>query len=99
MNTKENEMLKLYRFHWDCGRMGDVTGVFVEDDATVAKAIGKEVYFGEILGKHSEIVGPLNETDLTVLTDDQEFIAKAKKYGLSGFGHNPIATLRENGEL
>ena len=88
-------MEKLYKFYWDYGRMGDVEGVFAADEKEVAAAIGKRIYFGEILGKHSEVFGPLNTDDLDVLTDDQEFIAKAKKYGLVPTGYNPLSYLPE----
>lgn len=40
-------MLKLYSFYWDCGRMGNLDGLFVAEESTVESAIGKEVYFGE----------------------------------------------------
>ncbi|ADQ53308.1 hypothetical protein 65p300 [Aeromonas phage 65] len=50
-------MLKLYRFYWDAGRGGSVEGLFVEDSEVVEKYIGSDVYFGEILGKHSEVEG------------------------------------------
>lgn len=69
-------MLKLYSFYWDRGRMGDVEGLFVADENTVQDAIGKDVYFGEILGKHSEVYGTLTEGDLTIKSDDQTFINK-----------------------
>lgn len=87
---------KLYRFHWDCGRMGDVTGIFVADEAKVVEAIGKCVYFGEILGKHSEVQGTLTSDDLTVLTGDADFIAKAKAYGLVPSGYNPLAYMGDD---
>lgn len=83
-------MKKLYRFYWDCGRMGDVTGVFIAEAAQVAKAIGQEAYFGEILGKHSEVSGTLEADHFEVLTDDQEFIKKFEEYGLDGTGYNPL---------
>ncbi len=83
-------MEKLYKFHWDCNRMGDVHGIFAATQDEVKAAIGKEVYFGEILGKHSEIYGPLEERDLTILTDDKDFIAKAKSFGMVPMGHNPL---------
>jgi hypothetical protein len=90
-------MYKLYRFNWDCGRMGEVEGVFVADEKEVQKAIGKGVYFGEILGKHSEIWGTLGEEDLTVISDDWDFVQKI----LSDFGttlisgYNPLYYLDE----
>lgn len=88
-------MKKLFKFHWDCGRMGDVEGVFVADDGDVEKAIGKRVYFGEILGKHSDIFGTLDAKDLTVVTDNQDFIEKAVRYGIGSTGHNPLHYLSE----
>lgn len=80
----------LYRFNWDCGRMGSLEGIFVSSDEDVAKALGEEVYFGEVLGKHSEIYGTLDAEDLTVLTDDQEFIDKAIEYELVPSGFCPL---------
>ena len=41
---------KLYKFHWDCGRQGDLEGMFIADEQAVADAIGKEAQFGEALG-------------------------------------------------
>lgn len=87
-------MVKLYKFHWYVRRMGDVEGIFAADEAEVEKAIGMRVDFGEILGKHSQINGTLDRGDLTVLTDDAAFIAKATKYGLLPIGHNPLHCLR-----
>ena len=68
-------MQKLYRFFWDCGRQGDVEGMFVATPEEVAAVIGKQVYFGEILGKHSEIHGEPEEKDFTIISEDQEKIA------------------------
>lgn len=69
-------MKKIYRFYWDCGRMGELAGIFVADSAEVEALIGKHIYFGEVLGKHSEIGGDLEDDDLTVLSDDPDFVAK-----------------------
>ena len=82
----------IYEFYWDCGRMGDVEGVFIEDTETVNKLIGKTIYFGEILGKHSEIYGTLDEGDLTIKSDDQEFIEKCIEVFGEGTisGYNPV---------
>jgi hypothetical protein len=85
----------LYKFYWDCGRQGDVDGTFVATEEEVAAAMGKEVYFGEILGKHSEIFGTLEEKDLKVLTDDQKFIEMFEKL-VGDVGHNPLRYLSEN---
>ncbi len=82
-------MQKLYKFHWDCGRNGDLDGVFIAEPEEIEALIGKEIYFGEVLGKHSEIHGTLEADDLEVLTDDQDFINKAFEYKLV-IGFNPL---------
>jgi hypothetical protein len=48
-------MKGIYRFQYDCGRMGAISGIFVADTADVEKINGHTVFFGEVLGKHSEI--------------------------------------------
>ncbi len=90
-------MLKIFSFYWDCGRQGNVEGIFVATQEAVDKAIGEEVYFGEILGKHSDVHGTLDAEDLTVLTDDQDFINKyIEIFGECGTGYNPLDYLLES---
>lgn len=60
----------LWKFHWDCGRQGSVNGLFKATKEEVENAIGNEVRFGEILGKHSEVEGILGREDLELLSDD-----------------------------
>lgn len=88
---------KLYSFHWDCRRMGDLTGVFIAEENEVKALIGKEVYFGEVLGKHSEIEGTIDAEDFTVRSDDQDLIAKLM--GVFDGGHidgiNPFHFLED----
>lgn len=93
-------MRKLYSFHWYVRRMGDVKGLFIADESDVAAAIGKRVYFGEILGKHSEIYGTLSEEDLTVKSDDADFIDKLREVIGSDTisGYNPLAYIDEEDE-
>lgn len=90
-------MKGIYRLNIDCGRMGDVEGVFVADSKDVADIIGKYVYFGEILGKHSEIEGNIEESEITLLTDNGVAVAVVEKYNLST-GYNPFDYLGENEE-
>ena len=89
-------MKNLYKFHWDCGRQGNVTSIFVAHDYEIKDSLGKEVYFGEILGKHSEIYGVLENSDITVLTNDQDFIEKFEKYVGESTEKNPLNCLKEN---
>ena len=83
--------LKLYSYGEDFGRMGYVSGTFVADDLDVQKVMGKDVYLGEVLGKHSNISATIDDETLTVLTDDQDFIKKFAEFQCDS-GHNPVAT-------
>lgn len=98
-----------YSFYWDCGRQGCVEGVFITRTKYVDKAIGKNVYFGEILGKHSDVYGTLDKGDLTLKTDDQDFIQTYLRI-VNGFkrpvgntdfinytisGYNPLVAISE----
>lgn len=89
---------KLYRFHWDCGRQGDINGLFVADTEAVAAAIGRSVYFGEVLGKHSDIGGTLEAGEIEVVESaDDAFIAKLVEVIGSEHisGHNPLDYLSD----
>ncbi len=88
-------MKKLYRFYWDYGRMGNVHGLFIMEEERVLAAIGKECYFGEILGKHSEVNGTLTIDDLTVLSEDQKFIQQFEEIVGTEFGYNPVECAEE----
>lgn len=84
-------MKKLYSFKFDCGRMGDVTGLFVADEKDTKKSIGQEVYLGEVLGKHSEIRGPLAEGEITMESEDVDLINKLVSiFGENISGYNPL---------
>lgn len=48
-------MQNVYRFIYSC-RAGSLEGLFVATEAEVDNLYGKEVDFGEVLGKHSEVV-------------------------------------------
>lgn len=88
-------MKYLYKFYWDCGRSGDLEGLFVATEEEIKNAIGSEVYFGEVLGKHSEVHGTLEEGDIRKLEVSPEAVEEVSKYlgkGWSGF--NPLNYLR-----
>lgn len=81
----------VYKFHFDCGRMGELTGLFVESKQKIDWLIKSklEVYFGEVLGKHSEIFDPVNESDFTMVSDDPKVISIIEENDLSN-GFNPF---------
>ena len=88
--------------------MGELQGLFVADKESVAKIMNKKVYFGEVLGKHSEIFGIVEESDISILSEDQEFIEKLieimPKTGrtftksLTVSGYNPFSYLDDDEE-
>lgn len=84
-------MKVLCEFYWDCGRMGGLEGLFIIENETLEKMIGKYVYFGEVLGKHSNIEGTLEREDFTIKSEDQEFIQKLEDLlGSDLSGYNPV---------
>ena len=52
--------------------MGDLSGEFICDDAIIERVLGTKIYFGEVLGKHSEIYGDLSRDDLSEHKDVTE---------------------------
>ena len=57
-------MKKLYKFFWDCGRQGELEGLFIAEEQEVKNAIGKTAYFGEVLGKHSDVYGTIDDGEI-----------------------------------
>lgn len=94
INQIENECndnnLCLWSFFWDCGRQGEVEGLFKATREEVENATGKDVYFGEILGKHSEVYGTLEEGEITLESDDSLVVLNAIESG-----YNPLEYLEE----
>ena len=79
----------LYKFYWDCGRQGDVEGIFKAKKSFVESVIGNEVYFGEILGKHSEVCGDLEDKDLEIISEDPIVVMNTPESG-----YNPLEYMR-----
>lgn len=89
-------MNKLFSFHVDCGRMGDLEGSFVATQEEVDGLIGEEVHFGEALGKHSEVSLEMKEEYFSVKTDNQEFLKLAEEIGVDlDSGYNPFEYLED----
>lgn len=81
----------IYKLNFDCGRSGELTGIFVSTDKKVEKLIesGIQVYFGEVLGKHSDVCGPIEKNDIKLHTDDAEAVEAFEKYDFES-GYNPF---------
>lgn len=84
-------MKGLYRLNVDCGRMGELEGVFIADKLDVEILLDESlsIYWGEVLGKHSEIYGSLEEGELIFITDDIKVIDLVEAYKLET-GYNPF---------
>ena len=91
---KKKNMKGVYKFQMDYGRSGFVEGIFVEDSERVENIIGRNVYFGEILGKHSEVQETMVEDYFILITDDQKVVSDFEKYGFAS-GIDPFYYLDE----
>jgi hypothetical protein len=92
-------MKNLYSFYADCGRQGNLDGLFIATQEEVDNAIGKYMYFGEVLGKHSEVEGTLEANEITLVSEDREKVEWL--LGILGncvSGFNPLEYIREDDE-
>lgn len=69
-------MKTLYRFELDCGRMGCLESLFISTPEDIKRLMGKNLEFGEILGKHSDIGETLTDEHISIISEDQDFIQK-----------------------
>lgn len=81
----------VYKMNLDCGRQGNLTGLFIAPKSHIEKLIESKinVYFGEVLGKHSEVYGTIDEGELTLVSDNNEVIKVIEDFDLSN-GYNPF---------
>lgn len=78
----------LVNYYKDCGRAGNVQGLFVTTEKEIESIVEYgSVWFGEILGKHSNIVIKFTKEDFNILTEDQVFIDRLVGY----IGHETIS--------
>lgn len=80
----------LYQFNWYFRRGGHVEGLIVATEDEIDSLEGQYVYFGEIMGKHSEVYGNLKENDFTKLNVSTDAVAEVSKYlGSCWSGYDP----------
>lgn len=88
--------MKIYRYREGFGRMGGLEGVFVADEETIAKLREvKEVFLGEVLGKHSEIYASIDEDTLKEISDDPTIVAFFQTHFGGGIGVDLISRYEE----
>ena len=80
----------IYKFDFDLC-YGNICGTFIANDEDIKLLENNKisVYFGEVLGKHSEVSVIIEPGDFHLLTDDQEVIKVFKKYEMY-CGYNPF---------
>lgn len=90
----------IYKFHTDCGRMGELDGILISTKEKVDKLIESkiEVYFGEVLGKHSEIYGVIEKDDMIFVSDNKETVRVVEEHELTS-GFDPFCYTSINFEL
>jgi hypothetical protein len=86
----------LWKFELDFGRMGEVTSIFVATEEEIEEALGKQIYFGEILGKHSEVFCDLEREHLKKIEIDSDAVTKVvAELGRTWSGYNPLEYIDE----
>lgn len=89
----------IYKLHVDVGRYGVLEGIFVAYKLYVDVLLSSKVviYYGEVLGKHSEISSYVEPEEIKLITDDKKVIKTFEKYNLS-CGYNPFEYETIHGE-
>jgi hypothetical protein len=96
-NMSTHEKLYLVSFFHEFGRSGELDGLFVTTQEKLMASIGKLAYFGEVLGKHSEVELRTKEEDYEIKSEDQDFIAKlVELLGTDISGFNPLDYVDHN---
>lgn len=87
--SKQKEAV--YKMNLAFGRMGELEGVFVAKKSHVKILIDSEmeVYFGEVLGKHSEIFGKIEKKAIKMVSDNEDVVKVIKTHELES-GYNPF---------
>lgn len=97
LKSDDNNDEVLYHFLWDQGRHGKLEGWFLARRLDVEDAIGEDMYFGDVLGKHSDVRGELKREHVTVLSQDPNDIEAFRRVvGLTEgrwMGWNPLAQI------
>jgi hypothetical protein len=94
----------VYKLNVSCGRGGNLTGLFIAKKNHVKLLLENklEVYFGEVLGKHSDIYGKIEEEEIVFVSDSQDVIDVIETHqlenGFNPFGYTAINNGREEFE-
>lgn len=84
-------MEAVFKMYLDYGRMGDLEGVFIADKQAVEDLINSDqtIWFGEVLGKHSEVDCQASELDIQMISDDPAVVKIFRDNNIE-IGYNPF---------
>lgn len=84
-------MKALYKMNIDFGRMGELSGVFISTTEEVEELLAdtRQIYFGEVLGKHSEVIFKVESKHLHLISTDPTVIDIVETHELEN-GYNPL---------
>ena len=84
-------MKAVFKLSIDCGRSGELEGLFIATKEEVKQLLecDYEVYWGEVLGKHSEVYGKIEEKEIIFVSDDEAVIKVIEDHGLQN-GFDPF---------
>lgn len=84
-------MKAVFKLDVDCGRMGSLDGLFIATKEEVKQLLEcpYEIYCGEVLGKHSEVYGKIEEKEIIFVSDDEAVIKVIEDHGLQN-GFDPF---------
>ncbi len=95
----------LVEYEEDFGRSGMLSGLFITTKDKLELIKGREIYFGEVLGKHSEVfsdecyenckVTKLEHKDVKFF---EKFFGEIEEHGLFISGINPVDCYMEQEE-
>lgn len=99
--SEQNEKA-VYKLKVRVGRQGDLNGLFIAKKNHVKLLLENnlEIYFGEVLGKHSEVYGELEEKEIIFISDSKDVIDVIETHhlenGFNPFDYTAINTGRED---
>lgn len=87
---------QLWRFCVDLERHGELDGIFFATQEEIDGVVGSRIYFGEVLGKHSEVIVDVRREDFEAYELSEATVAELQRVvssrTLSGF--NPLSYRR-----
>jgi len=84
-------MKGLYKLSMNFGKNGELNSLFIADSMDIDILLSKNIpiYFGEVLGKYSDIISSIQKDEIKCLTFDSYIIEFFEKNNIS-IGTNPF---------